>query len=109
MAEIEITKTLVLIADDGCLEACDTIEHEGKLWLVPNWHGNIDEGIEWPERIIGLHGLPTQRPGPTHLDKVDRELLIPLSRATLAGSTAQGLVVIEGPRIFRNVRKNGLH
>src|ERR1700735_199994 len=95
--EIEITKTLILIVDDGSIEACETIEHEGKLWLVPNWYGNFDEGVEWPERIICLHGLPLSRPSPNYQDKADRELLIPLSRATLAGSTAQGLVVIEKP------------
>jgi hypothetical protein len=100
-----VTKTAVQIADDGQLGACDTIEHEGKLWLVPKWHGNFDEGIEWPERIICVHGLP-MNPRSLNYD-ADRELLIPLSRATLDGSVTQGLVVIEKPKLFRRLGKPG--
>jgi hypothetical protein len=56
-----------------------------------------------------LHGLPMNPASLNYADQVDRELLIPLSRATLAGSTVQGLVVIEKPRIFRTVDKKNLH
>lgn len=100
-----VTKTAFLVADDGSIEACDTIEHEGKLWLVPKWHGDFDKGIEWPERIICVHGLP-MNPRSLNFD-ADRELLIPLSRATLDGSAAQGLFVIEGPALFRRLGNPG--
>ena len=36
----------------------DTIEHEGKLWLVPDWIYNTNEGWKRPERIILLNSLP---------------------------------------------------
>jgi hypothetical protein len=36
----------------------DTIEHEGKFWLVPGWIYNTNEGWKRPERIILLDSLP---------------------------------------------------
>lgn len=102
---MKILKTLVMISDDGSIYTCDTIEHEGNLWLVPEWRADSATGIERPSRIIGLHGLPLQKPGPNY--QGDFLLPIPLSRATLAGSTAQGLVVIEAPDIARSVGGGG--
>jgi hypothetical protein len=55
--------------------------------------------------MIGLHGLPMNRGSLNFAAVVDRELLIPLSRDTLQGGTAQGFVVIEAPDIARNVDK----
>lgn len=36
----------------------DTIEYEGKFWLVPDWIYNTNEGWKRPERIILLNSLP---------------------------------------------------
>jgi hypothetical protein len=98
---MKVFRTLIMLADTGELLACDTIEHEGKLWLVPEWNAGPIQGTERPARIICLHGLPTQRASPHRQDKVDMELLIPLSKATLAGGTAQGLDVREAPDVIR--------
>ncbi len=47
----------------------DTIEHEGKFWLVPSWIEKPLEGWKEPEQIILLDSLP-------HL-KVSPDLSIP--------------------------------
>jgi hypothetical protein len=103
---VKITKTLIQIAEEGVILACDTVEHRGKLWLVPHWFVGPVEGSEQPMRIIYVHGLPMQKLDQEHQTVADRQLLIPLSRATLEGSTAQGLVVIEGPEITHYGGKN---
>jgi hypothetical protein len=104
---VKILKTLILMAEDGAILACDTIEHEGKLWLVPEWLEGPIAGTERPARIIGLHGLPLQKPSPNY--QADYSLPIPLSRDTLAGGTEQGLDVIEAPEIVRTVGPSVLH
>jgi hypothetical protein len=98
--------TLVRQADDDEIVACDTIEHEGKFWLVPEWLTGPIAGTEKPARLIGLHGLPTQPAGLTYRQyhpNADSVLLIPLSKDTLAGGTAQGLDAIHAPDITRSV------
>lgn len=89
---MKVFKTLVPIEDDGLLMVCDTIEYGGQLWLVPTWNGDGQ-----PTRIIGLGGLSLERPHERY--GADYLLSVRLSRATLDGSTAQGFVVIENPRI----------
>jgi len=41
-------------ADDGELLEADTIEYEGKLWIVPEWLAGPTKGTEMPARIICL-------------------------------------------------------
>ena len=103
---MKITKTLVQISDDGMLLACDTIEYEGKLWLVPDWLTGPVENSERPARIICVHGIPMNPKSLNYAGRADRELLIRLSRETLAGGTGQGLVVIEEPDIIHYGGKN---
>jgi hypothetical protein len=103
---MKISKTLVQVSDDGSLLACDTIEHEGKLWLVIHWMKGQAEGTERPAYMICLHGVPMNQRSANYSAVADRELLIPLSRETLAGGTSQGLVVINGgPDLIRSVDK----
>ncbi len=96
----KVFKTLVHQA----LLATDTIEYEGKLWLVPEWLAGPIQGTERPARIIGLHGLVTEKAHPPYDKDVDMILLIPLSKDTLAGGTAQGLVVIQAPNIVLSLK-----
>jgi hypothetical protein len=98
-------KTLIHIFEDGTLLACDTIVHDKKLWLVPEWLTGPQPNTERPARLIGLHGLQINTRTSTGASVADQELLIPLSKDTLAGGTAQGLVVIEAPDIILNVDK----
>jgi hypothetical protein len=100
---MRIRKTLIKRSDDGAVLTCDTIEIQGKLWLVPRWLVGWAQGTERAERIICLRGLPLVKPGPE--DRVDFELTIPLSRDTLEGrpGTSQGLIVILEPEITRSI------
>lgn len=102
---MKVSKTLIQITDDGSLEACDTIVHEGKLWLVPHWLKGPTEETERPAYMICVHGLPMNQRSANYSAAVDRELLIPLSRETLAGGTSQGLAVIDQPDLILSVNQ----
>jgi hypothetical protein len=95
-AGMKIYKTVIQQSDDGSLIECDTIEYNGKLWLVPAWNIEPDKGTERPARLIGLQGLPLQKRGPDR--RGDYLLLTPLSKAILAGVERLGFDVIEAPQ-----------
>ncbi len=101
---MRIFKTLVQMTD-GDILAIDTIEHEGKLWLVPEWRVGPAAGFERPAKLIGLDGLPIQPVSPERRTLGDQELLCRLSRETLAGETTQGLEIREEPALSRSVSK----
>ena len=46
---------------DGIIYKVDTIEYEGKMWLVPEWLDNPRGGWRKPTRIICLDVLPHQK------------------------------------------------
>jgi hypothetical protein len=48
-------------SDDGTIHKCDAIEHEGKLWLVPEWLDVPAQGVTKPRRIIRMDTLRHQR------------------------------------------------
>lgn len=98
---MDIIKIVFQLWDDGSILLGDAIQWSGKLWLVPEWIAGPLPKTEKPARIISLHGLVLQKPGPNY--QADYMLTIPLSKATLAGDTYQGLVVIEAPDIVRDV------
>jgi hypothetical protein len=57
--------------EDGVMGGCAGIEHEGRVWLVPNWLPFQDEGYVKPERMIRLDQFqfqtfdpPATGPGP---------------------------------------------
>jgi len=98
---MNIFKIVILVLDDRSFVLGDAIMYQDKLWLVPEWRVEPATETERPTRIIELHGLPVQKAGNQY--QADLELLIPLTKDTLAGGTAQGLVVIEAPEIIRKV------
>jgi hypothetical protein len=57
---MQIFNTMIANDQEGTLFICDTIEHEGYLWLVPEWCSQTRPGVMWPRRIIRLSGLPYQ-------------------------------------------------
>lgn len=70
MEEIRDPSEIFLIAiqtraKDGTVGGaqCAGIEHERKLWLVPQWLDMPTEQVTMPERIISLEGLPIQPGG----------------------------------------------
>lgn len=42
----------VKVASGSTIFNCDCIEHEGKLWLVPNWLDAPAEGVSMPSRLV---------------------------------------------------------
>jgi hypothetical protein len=60
---MKILKTMMAISDaeDGRIYKVDTIEHEGKFWIVPEWIDNKVTGWSSPTRIILLDVLPHQK------------------------------------------------
>ena len=43
---------------------CDTIEHEGSYWLVPEWFEDPSVGLKIPKRMICISNLEHQVLGP---------------------------------------------
>lgn len=58
---MKILKTLLGFEDSGNLFECDTIEHEGQFWLVPEWLEAPELGVKRPARMIPLARLRHQR------------------------------------------------
>ena len=58
LLETRVTDTrlykVIVGFEDGVMGTCAGIEHEGRVWLVPNWLPFQDEGYVKPERIIRL-------------------------------------------------------
>ena len=59
---MKILKTMIFFTDvpDGTIHQCDTIEHEGHFWLVPQWLEARSEGWRRPTRIIRLDAFQHQ-------------------------------------------------
>jgi hypothetical protein len=94
-----ILKTHVAISGDEAMEGqtykFDTIEHEGQLWLVPQWFEYPELGWMSPVRIILLSALPHQPFGQEFV------LTSPLPKSVLDGWVPEGsgYVVVEKPSI----------
>lgn len=88
-----------MVPSENSILKCDTIEHEGGLWLVPEWLHAKDEGWMSPHRIILLSVLPHQEGG----DFADYILNVPIPTSVLDGTAskeeAQQFVVVERPAI----------
>lgn len=61
MVALKILRTMLGSDDDGQILICDTIEHEGGLWLVPEWRINKTQRWRTPIRIILIDQLRHQR------------------------------------------------
>jgi hypothetical protein len=58
---VKILKAMVGSADDGSIYQIDVIEHDKKLWLVPQWYDVPAQGVSKPARIILMDILPHQK------------------------------------------------
>ncbi len=95
---MKIYQTLVRFLEGGETTEVDTIEYEGKLWLVPEWFYMPTEGVTIPARIIQLDSLAYQIVESPIVDcpNVDYVLNDPLSIKLLNGltQTQEGLEVV---------------
>lgn len=101
ISDAPIFKTM--ISDGTSIFPVDTIEHEGKLWLVLKWLAPEGGGWRTPERIICLSNLRFQ--DLRHMgDKrpADFSLPVPLPKALFESPPRlpnEQYVVIEHPHI----------
>ena len=101
---MKIYKTMVAISGDpeyrGQILRMDTIQYEGKMWLVAMWLDSQSRGYSTPERIICLDTLPHQI---SRLGYVDFVLNDPLPKSVLDGHIPEKsefeYVVVERPDI----------
>ena len=95
-----ILQTAMFVSGEGkaVIYLADTIEHEGKLWIVPTWLESPALPYKMPERIICLDNLPHQK-GPPH----DFVLNYPIPKDVLYGQVPTKLkdkyIVIMRPDI----------
>ncbi len=85
----------------GEIFCIDTIEYDGKMWLVPRWLEAPSEGWKTPERIILLDSLDHQA---TPADfEADFVLNLPVPKDVFEGRIPKGsegeFVVIERPDV----------
>jgi hypothetical protein len=105
---MKIFKIVIMRAENGRASMCDAIEHEGKLWLVPEWTAFPSERIQKPARIISLDGLTLTPPGPRY--QADFVLQTPMTRDVLEGRGTTGSpVVIEAPDLSVPLPPEGLN
>ncbi len=100
---MRILKTLVLVGpNSGEMMEADTIEHEGKLWLVPTWIVSQDRQWLMPARIIRMDVLDHK---PMHSHGVDYLLTSAIPKEVLSGQSHSesgvDYEVIESPPIRR--------
>jgi hypothetical protein len=58
---MKILKAVVQSTDNGSIYQIDVIEHDNKLWLVPQWLDIPAAGVSKPARIIWMDTLPHQK------------------------------------------------
>jgi hypothetical protein len=89
---------------------CDTIQHDGKLWLAPSWLEDASKPYSKPSRLIGMSGLKYRSmPMKSEVDFI-MEQPIPdaVLRGALPSNGAPPFVVLESPdiRILNSARKH---
>ena len=96
--DMKIFKTM--LTSDGNIQFMDTIEYEGKMWLVPEWLDSISLRVSTPLRIIGLDAFVHQKmPG----NPADFLVELPIPKSVFEGQIPpelKGVVqIVESPDI----------
>lgn len=92
-----------MVTDGSSLFPVDTIEYEGKFWLVPRWL--FPPSKEWrePERLICISNLGLRDHRSQQQRAADFSVLVPLPKALffdpIPTLPAEQYVVIAHPRI----------
>ena len=105
----KVLKTIVIIQGEG-ISLYDTIEYEGKLWLVSKWLDIPSEGYSKPERIICLDALAHTNAVYNHDRSVEADFVLddPMPKSVFDGQLSEEqkeqYLVIENPEIFVDMR-----
>jgi hypothetical protein len=109
---MKILKAMVGSADHGSLYKVDVIEHDQKLWLVPQWLDSPAEGVSRPARIIRMDTLRHQKNAPNS-PYGDYVLNVPIPTALLNLETPKqpidGFEVQEMPEITFPLKDRSLN
>lgn len=83
-SDMIVYKTAVMLSNpgDNKIYYADTIEYEGKLWLVPTWLESPSLSYKLPERIVCIETLAHMKAG---MPGVDYVLNNPIPRDVLYG------------------------
>lgn len=94
----DVKQALIIIEGTNGLSTCDIIEHDGMLWLVPEWRDNPAEGWTMPQRIVLALAFGLQE---TAQQNHQYLLQMPVPEALLEGGPPEsaGQKVIEMPDI----------
>lgn len=89
---MEVLKTIVITEEDGQHYLIDTVEEDGKLWLVPQWY---EEG-SYPQRMVCVDELrPRKLPVSSKgVQRAHYGIEEPLPRALLDGSELGDLAML---------------
>jgi hypothetical protein len=60
MSDTRLYKAIVGF-ENGSFAACNAVEYQGAIWLVPKWLPSHDESVSTPERMIRLDQFRYQR------------------------------------------------
>jgi hypothetical protein len=55
-----VWRVIVSLEGGGAIYHCDTIEHEGEKWLVPEWRHSKTEEWSMPARVVRLSAFRHQ-------------------------------------------------
>ena len=99
-----IFQTMISFDEGGpTLTQVDTIEHQGRLWLVGEWLENRTKGYRIPTRLVcpGMHRFqPNPQPG---FGRIDYSISAPVSKAVYEGraqpSGTDGYEILERPDV----------
>jgi hypothetical protein len=112
---MKIHKAAIAIEGDNKSIQMDTIEHDGKFWLVPLWIDNPTTKTTRPARIILLDSLQHQRSSPGSLGG-EFAVNVPIPRDVLEGRVRQKqgfganlYIVIEAPDLTFELSARKLH
>lgn len=98
---MRILKTAVTFDDDSDLYYADSIEHDGQVWLVPEWIDAPGQGWKKPKRLICLNTMAHERMETG--DGGDFVVTWPIPRSVFDGRVPEGAgtryIIIEGPDI----------
>lgn len=95
---MEIVKTLVFFSgyDEGHSCLIDTVQHEGKWWLVGSWLEAIATRERMPELLVRLEGLQYQGvEGQPYRFVLNN----PIPKSVLDGKEQGGYVVVRFPAL----------
>ena len=84
---MKIFKTLMAFEGDNKIFNCDTISHEGRMWLVGEWLESPNEGWTTPARLVCLDLLQHQKSDGSSTDFV---LSHPIPKSVFDGQIPTG-------------------